>query len=1148
MSGSGSGSVVVPGVVPESVDQLSSSHSFANISRQTSESAPGLGNYVTYMDQNVFVKLSKTTPGKSLRKEDSPRNLHQPQVATVTATGQGTPQQDGSSAQQQQQQQGQGQGQGQRPALKLKVASVSKDAPLVSLCLALGLLARRSLATASHSSLTGVEFFLHGLHALFKGDFRITSPRDEWVFADMELLHSVVAPAVKMALKLQQDHITNPDEFLDPHALYEAIDSCSKELVISHEADPVWRSAVLRGAPNLLALRHVMEDGSDEYRIIRLTKRFLSFRVIKLNRECVRGLWAGQQQELIYLRNRNPERGSIQNAKQALRNIINSSCDQPIGYPIYVSPLTTSYADTNGQLCQVIGGAITLDTIRQTVLDWWHRIRERCRQGCSSGSAMEASMQLGGTCNFGSGGSVVGGGTNTGSSVAGAGVGAVAVGGSAGSAVGTLASVGGAAGGGGAGGAGAGAAGGGGGGGASGAGGGGASVAGSVSAPGTASSTGGDSAGELAPVFISAPLYNTLTVNSYYGVRSGSGMTGMSGMAGSLGGSYVSDTLAVVRGGLAVMPVKPTSTTLIAGLLNRERDQEAASLRASSSGPRTRTGGGQLQASARRATLPIASGGASGTGDALPSSKETLQMRPELVEHEVASGRSNKLSSSSGSLGIGVGVGNIITTPGDYPRKTKGPICLMTGEGTTTTTPTATTGGTASTGGAAAAASTTGSATPRKPRIEIYRKVIIVDDTGVSGGAVLNILYIDKVLELILASSFCLQIYDCLDLIDAVVWPTDHMRANGGRLSWKDWEPTAGMVGYVVHVWVPNHKDVLFRSHVNHCVYLIEIGEHYVPVDELGLREYNQVPGSSTEEMANSRRSSIQRDFHEYNMQFKLAGVTPIVGSKSHKAKIRAVSSSSSEDEDEVVARCSTAKSKLSAAAAAGSSALCAATAAGGPVPPGATCPAGIDLMNFNRLLSMWKLIADKKKQALTIDTSEPFAAFDYMGELPPELMRQLEESRLAQQRQQEEQEEEELRKHLQQLEDESLALAAEQAELPVREVATPPSTEELSLEPSGSSTANSTPTTATTPEPLASAQPEEAAEEKTTDETARKVEEKTQQIEDNEKKVEEEHEQTTKEREDVEEEEPEKEEPEKEKEHDTISEAQSEQENGTTV
>lgn len=266
----------------------------------------------------------------------------------------------------------------------------SKDSILVSLCLALTLLARRTLATASHSaSSLGVEFFLHGLHSLFKGDFRITSTRDEWVFADMDLLHSVVAPGVRMSLKLHQDHFLSPDEYDDYNALYESIEQNTRELVISHEADPLWRNAVLRGTPNLLALRHVMEDGTDEYRVIRLTKRFLNFRVIKLNRECVRGLWAGQQQELIYLRNRNPERGSIQNAKQALRNIINSSCDQPIGYPIYVSPLTTSYAETNDQLNEVIGGEITLEKIQNRILSSWHRIRKRCREGCSSGIEAE---------------------------------------------------------------------------------------------------------------------------------------------------------------------------------------------------------------------------------------------------------------------------------------------------------------------------------------------------------------------------------------------------------------------------------------------------------------------------------------------------------------------------------------------------------------------------------------------------------------------------------------------------------------------------------------------------------------------------------------------------------------------------------------
>ncbi|KAG0727082.1 Pecanex-like protein 1 [Chionoecetes opilio] len=190
-----------------------------------------------------------------------------------------------------------------------------RESQLISLCLALSLLGRRALWAASHNAMSSVDFFLHGLHTLFKGDFRITSMRDEWVFSDMELLRKVVAPGVRMSLKLHQDHFMLPDEYDNHESLYNAILEHEAQLVISHEGDPTWRNAVLSGKPSLLALRHVMDDGADEYKIIMLNKRHLSFRVIKVNRECVRGLWAGQQQELVYLRNRNPERGSIQNAK-----------------------------------------------------------------------------------------------------------------------------------------------------------------------------------------------------------------------------------------------------------------------------------------------------------------------------------------------------------------------------------------------------------------------------------------------------------------------------------------------------------------------------------------------------------------------------------------------------------------------------------------------------------------------------------------------------------------------------------------------------------------------------------------------------------------------------------------------------------------
>ncbi|XP_013392762.1 pecanex-like protein 1 [Lingula anatina] len=263
-----------------------------------------------------------------------------------------------------------------------------KDSSLVSLCYSLSLLGRRVMFTASHNNAyASVDFFLYGLHALFKGDFRITSPKDEWVFTDMELLRRVVAPGIRMSLKLHQDHFTSPDEYEEHQMLYDAITGYEQNLVISHEADPQWRNAVLANTPSLLALRHVFDEGSDEYKIIMLNKRFLSFRVIKVNRECVRGLWAGQQQELVFLRNRNPERGSIQNAKQALRNMINSSCDQPIGYPIYVSPLTTSYSGTHEQYTGIVGKEFSLNGVKNALKALWKRMRQRCGAGCTSGGS-----------------------------------------------------------------------------------------------------------------------------------------------------------------------------------------------------------------------------------------------------------------------------------------------------------------------------------------------------------------------------------------------------------------------------------------------------------------------------------------------------------------------------------------------------------------------------------------------------------------------------------------------------------------------------------------------------------------------------------------------------------------------------------------
>lgn len=149
-----------------------------------------------------------------------------------------------------------------------------------------------------------MESFLYGFNTLFKGDFRIAT-KDEWVFADLDLLQKVVAPAVRMSLKLHQvkfvrehrylskltlmdlrpasqDHFTCLEETEEVSILYEAITNYRSSLVICHESDPAWRKAVLSSRDTLLTLRHMIDDGTDEYKIIMLYKRHLSFKVIKV--------------------------------------------------------------------------------------------------------------------------------------------------------------------------------------------------------------------------------------------------------------------------------------------------------------------------------------------------------------------------------------------------------------------------------------------------------------------------------------------------------------------------------------------------------------------------------------------------------------------------------------------------------------------------------------------------------------------------------------------------------------------------------------------------------------------------------------------------------------------------------------------------
>eukprot|EP00727_Mastigamoeba_balamuthi_P001880 m51a1_g1169 hypothetical protein (1249) ;mRNA; f:366881-373551 len=232
--------------------------------------------------------------------------------------------------------------------------------PLTRLCFALSLLARRVLVL-NRTCVFNTNLFLQRFHSLLGGDIRITAPQDEWVLSDISILDTVIARAIKISFRLQQDHFAAEDH-ADPADLHAAIGRYETTVLICREEDPQWRNAITGDAPmrQLMSLRkkHVTVEGADQYYVVRLTLRNNTYSLVRINRECVRGLWASQQQELVYFGNTNPERGSIQQLSTVLRNIINQACDPPVGYPIFVSPLAThcnsSRLHLGGRVCIVV--------------------------------------------------------------------------------------------------------------------------------------------------------------------------------------------------------------------------------------------------------------------------------------------------------------------------------------------------------------------------------------------------------------------------------------------------------------------------------------------------------------------------------------------------------------------------------------------------------------------------------------------------------------------------------------------------------------------------------------------------------------------------------------------------------------------------
>jgi hypothetical protein len=195
------------------------------------------------------------------------------------------------------------------------------------------------------------DTIMHMFNSAFHGDIRLDQAY--LMIDEMAIFFDVIQPAIYDVIGLHIDYYVDFECDSEPEKILEKLET---NRLISTEDKLNWRKNVLLQATpgkegdnkerTLLTLRHSRDDElREDYQFLQCNLITQKFKLFKLNEQLVRSIWTGQQHELIYLKGSNPERGSIQFAPALLRNMVSSSSDLPLGYPVYISPVVTGFAE-----------------------------------------------------------------------------------------------------------------------------------------------------------------------------------------------------------------------------------------------------------------------------------------------------------------------------------------------------------------------------------------------------------------------------------------------------------------------------------------------------------------------------------------------------------------------------------------------------------------------------------------------------------------------------------------------------------------------------------------------------------------------------------------------------------------------------------
>lgn len=84
------------------------------------------------------------------------------------------------------------------------------------------------------------------------------------------------------------------------------------------------------------------------------------------------------------------------------------------------------------------------------------------------------------------------------------------------------------------------------------------------------------------------------------------------------------------------------------------------------------------------------------------------------------------------------------------------------------------------------------------------------------------------------------QIYELINTTDCLIWPSLDKQKKGGKNGWDSFYPKKGDTGIIV--------EEMKHCHFEDIVYILEIGEYYVPISSIGIEIISEEKSTETSE------------------------------------------------------------------------------------------------------------------------------------------------------------------------------------------------------------------------------------------------------------------------------------------------------------